>query len=58
MASKDLDKPANTNSLIDASAFETVLHCMSFKWGGGVLPYLSMFSGFVCFDSLRQTQQV
>ena len=29
-ASKDIDKPANMRSLIDASAFLTVLHCTSF----------------------------
>ena len=42
-ASKYLDEPAHTRSLIDASAFLTVVRHSSMEW---VLLYLSMFSGF------------
>ena len=48
--SKDVGKPINMRSLIDASAFLTVLDCTSFK--RGVFYCLSLFSGFVCFDTL------
>ena len=44
-SSKDPDEPAHTRSLINASSFLTVLHCIYRSSMGCVLLYLFLFSG-------------